>query len=315
MELFLPTLTQMGFLLLFIIIGFLLVKVKFLPSSSTGVLAKLENSVFIPALVLSTFIKNFTVENLSKDWVVIVASIVVLAVVIPLSIIVSRLCTKDGFLRKTFTYGLVFSNFGFVGNAVVSAIFPEIFFEYLIFTLPFWTAIYGWAVPALLMDGGGEKGVKATFKRFCNPMLISAFVGMILGITACPIPKFIMSALDSAGGCMSPVAMILTGITIAGMDFKKMLSSSVVYIVSAIRLLAYPLLFVGLIALFPALNFNLTVTICITSFLAMPLGLNMIVVPSAYGKDVSVGAGLIVVSHLISVATIPLIFYLLTLVI
>ena len=51
MELFLPTLTQMGFLLLFIIIGFLLVKVKFLPSSSTGVLAKLENSVFIPALV------------------------------------------------------------------------------------------------------------------------------------------------------------------------------------------------------------------------------------------------------------------------
>lgn len=302
----------MGFLFLFIAVGFILVKVKFLPSTASGILAKLENSIFIPALVLSTFTKNFTVENISKDWVVLVASIGLLVLVIPISILVSRLCTKDEFLRKTYTYGLSFANFGFMGNAVVQAIFPEIFFEYLVFTLPLWCAIYGWGAPALLMDGGGEKGFKATVKRFCNPMLISAVIGIILGLTACPVPKFILNAFDSAGACMSPVAMILTGIAIAGMDFKKVLSSPVVYIITAIKLLAFPLVFVGVIALFPVLNFSTTAIICITCVLAMPLGMNIIVIPSAYGKDVSIGAGLIMVSHLLSAVTIPLVFFLLS---
>ena len=203
MELFLPTIEQMGFLLLFIAVGFVLVKIKFLSSNSMGVLSKLENSVFIPALILSTFIKNFTVENIKKDWLVIVFSLGMLAVVIPLSFLVAKLCAKkDDFLKKTYAYGLTFANFGFMGNAVVQAIFPEIFFEYLIFTIPLWTAIYGWGAPALLMDGGGKKGIKATLKRFCNPMLISTLIGIILGLTACPVPDFLTRALDSAGACM-----------------------------------------------------------------------------------------------------------------
>ena len=38
-----------------------------------------------------------------------------------------------------------------MGNAVVMNLFPDIFFEYLIFTLPLWTLIYLWGVPRLLM--------------------------------------------------------------------------------------------------------------------------------------------------------------------
>lgn len=40
----------------------------------------------------------------------------------------------------------------------------------------------------------------------------------------------------------------------------------------------------------------------------MPLGLNTIVIPSAYGKDTSVAAGMAVISHLLAVVTIPVIF-------
>ena len=40
----------------------------------------------------------------------------------------------------------------------------------------------------------------------------------------------------------------------------------------------------------------------------MPLGLNTVVVPAAYGKDTSVPAGMALVSHALSVVTIPLVF-------
>ncbi len=56
MEIFASTLNQTAFLFSFIIIGYFLAKWKVLPDNSSVVLSKLENTVFIPALVMGTFI-------------------------------------------------------------------------------------------------------------------------------------------------------------------------------------------------------------------------------------------------------------------
>jgi predicted permease len=40
----------------------------------------------------------------------------------------------------------------------------------------------------------------------------------------------------------------------------------------------------------------------------MPLGLNTVVIPSAYDKDTSDAAGLALVSHILACITIPVIF-------
>jgi len=47
--------------------------------------------------------------------------------------------------------------------------------------------------------------------------------------------------------------------------------------------------------------------ICMLCAQAMPLGLNTVVVPAAYGKDTSVAAGMALISHAISIITIPVI--------
>ena len=141
MAIFTTTLSQMAFLFSLIVIGFILTKSKIVTTDAAGILAKLENNLFIPALVLNTFVQNFTVERLQSAWQVLLASIILLLVVIPLAIGVSKLMTKDQYIRNIYTYGLCFSNFGFMGNAVVSALFPDIFLEYLIFTLPLWMGI------------------------------------------------------------------------------------------------------------------------------------------------------------------------------
>ncbi len=50
---------------LLILIGFLLAKCKVVSEDSAHVLSRLENSLFIPALVLGNFVDNFTLEKLS----------------------------------------------------------------------------------------------------------------------------------------------------------------------------------------------------------------------------------------------------------
>lgn len=316
MDVFLPTLSQMAFLFLFILIGYILSKFKVVPENSAGVLAKLENNVFIPALVMGTFINNFTVSSLGSTWKIFVGSFAILALVIPISIFASRLCTKDDYTRKIYTYGLSFSNFAFMGNAVVIAIFGDaVFFQYLIFCLPLWIMIYLWGVPYLLISDGKKKNFKQQLKNFINPMFIGMIIGMIIGLIEIPLPSFLTNVITTAGNCMSPVAMLLTGMTVASISLKKAFTNLSVYAVSFFRLLVFPLLFVGIFAVLKLPAEWDTLVICIICSVTMPLGLNTIVIPSAYGKDTTVASGMALISHLLSCITIPLIFMLLNLII
>lgn len=297
---------QMVVLFLLIAMGFIVAKLKVVPDNSDTVLSKLENNLFVPALVLGTFASNFTVEKLTTAGTLFGISFLICFVMMALAVLVARCCSKDSFIRKIYTYGLAFSNFGFMGNAVVSAVFPELFLEYLIFTMPLWTMIYLWGVPCLLIPSGeGQQTLKSRLKSFANPMFVAMLIGIVVGLSGIRLPSFVTQVLDVTGGCMSPVAMLLTGITVAKMDMRKVLSLKSMYVASAVRLIAFPMLFIGLFALIPAAE---NIVVCSVCALAMPTGLTSIFVPKGYGKDTSVAAGMALVSHLLSAVTIPIIF-------
>jgi len=311
MNLFGITLNQMAYLFSLIIIGYLLVKLKVLPQSASAILAKLENNVFIPALVLGTFIENFTVDKLSSLSEIVLLSFGHMVITIPLSILIAKLCAKnDKYTQNIFTYGLVFSNFGFMGNAVISSVFPDIFMEYLIFTIPMWTLIYVWGVPVLLMSNfEGKQSIAKRLKAFLNPMFVAMIIGMIIGLANIKLPTWLTSLVSASGNCMSPIAMLLTGITVSSIDFKKTFTNIKIYIVTFVRLILFPLIGIGILLFMPL---SQTSIICAVCSLAMPLGLNTIVIPSAYGKDTSVAAGMAIISHLLSCITIPVIISLLS---
>ena len=107
--------------------------------------------------------------------------------------------------------------------------------------------------------------------------------------------------------------MIITGITFASIRMRRVLSDVSIYVVSLLRLLLIPLLFTGLFVLGLRL-FSITLPeyylVCLLCSLAMPLGLNTVVVPAALGKDTSVAAGMALISHALSVLSIPLLLML-----
>ena len=306
MNLFISTLNQLAFLFGFIAIGYILMKCGVIPKNSSAVLSKLENTIFIPALVMGTFIENFTIERITSAWKLLTVSFIIAIIVIPLAISVSKLVTRDKYIQNIYTYGLSFSNFGFMGNSVVSSLFPDIFFEYLIFTLPLWILIYLWGVPKLLIADSGKKQTLAeNLKSFVNPMFIGMIIGMVIGLAKINLPTWMVSLITVSGNCMSPIAMLLTGMVVSSISLKKAFTNIRIYIVSVVRLVVLPILFI-FVASF--LQLPETIYLCALCSLAMPLGLNTIVIPSALGKDTSVAAGMTVISHLLSCITIPIIF-------
>ena len=326
MSLFLSALNQMGALGFYMMIGFVIAKLGIVDKQSTTLLSKLENVVFLPALILYTFIQNFTIFSLSQSWKLLLFSLVTELIIIPIAIFSAKLVSKNEFIRRMYTYGLSFSNFGFMGNAVVQALFPAEFYQsYIIFTLPLWTIIYIWGVPSLLMEreeGAQEKSRKEkiaeSFKCLINPMFVALLIGAVIGITGLGEVLlslnggkgiFLTQVIKLCGDCMSPIAMILTGITFAFIGIKKILANVGIYVVTVLRLIAFPLVFGGIALLVKkyVIAFDDAIFKCFVISLAMPLGLNTIVIPAAYGRDTSVPAGMALVSHSLSIATIPLI--------
>lgn len=304
------TIEQMLVLFAFILMGYVVARRKAVPENSATVLSKMENNLFVPALVLGTFVKNFTVEKLGTAWKLFLISFAICFVMILLAIVISKYCSKDTYIRNIYTYGLAFSNFGFMGNAVVSAVFPEFFLEYLIFTMPLWTMIYLWGVPCLLIPSEeGKQTIKGRLSSFLNPMFAAMVIGVVIGLCSIKLPTFLTTVIGVTGDCMSPIAMMLTGITVANMNVKKVLSMKSIYAVSIIRLIVFPVIFIGLFRLVPMAENVMVCTIC---SMAMPLGLSTLVIPGGYGKDTSVAAGMAIVSHLLSAVTIPFIFCLMT---
>ena len=309
---FTSILNQMIFLFAFIVIGYILLKGKFIPENSATVLSKLENILFVPALVMGTFIDHCTPETLKTAWRLLLFAVILIVILIVASLLCIKFCFKEEFLRKIGAYGLAFSNFGYMGNAIILAVFPEIFFEYLIFTLPLWFLAYGWGVPVLLISStGGKQSLKDKIKSFANPMMIGMLIGMVIGLTGLKLPTAVSSVIDAAGSCMSPIAMLLTGITVAKVNLLSLLTKWRIYLLAGLKLVVYPLVYIFICFLLPQnAFFTTTVLICGMSVTAMPTGLSNIIVPAGYGKDTTDAAGMALISHALSVITIPLMFML-----
>lgn len=305
MQVFSATLNQMFVLFSFMALGYFLNFKGILPLNTSLALSRLETNVLVPCLVFNTFYKYCTTQNIKEKWSFLVWGAIITVVSIIIGLALSKLFSKDDYLQKIYTYSFAVANFSFMGNAVVLGIFGEdVLFDYMIFTLPLCLYVYSFGTASLIPKKQDEKS-KFSLKVFANPICISMLLGAVAGLTRLPIPKFLVTAISSAGACMSPLAMILTGFVVANFSIKKLASIKRIYLASFLRLIILPLFFVLCFKLAGADNTVIMLTLCAT---AMPLGLNTVVFPAAYNGDTTPGASMALISHLLSIITIPIMF-------
>ena len=90
MEILSSTLNHIAVLFSFILIGFVLKKKNILSDGSGRTLSRLENGIFMPAVVINTFWNNCTVENISRKWIFLVYSTALLIAAVALAFIISK---------------------------------------------------------------------------------------------------------------------------------------------------------------------------------------------------------------------------------
>ena len=309
-EVFSATLGAMLTMLICMIVGFLLQRKNIVLEGTDSVFSRFLSFVVSPALNFNSFSQNFNVQNIRENYNIVLFGVLIAFIAVTIGTFLSRAFVKDGYVRGIYKYAIAFANFGYMGNAVVLSIFgEEMLYYYLLFTTPMNIIVYTWGMTQLIP---GQKGFKATLVRVANPTTIAVALGILVG--ACNlkgyIPEFLVGAMSSLSNCMGPISMVLTGYVVGKFDIKKSLTNKKIYIVSFLRLLVFPALYCGLLILLGANSTILTVALIAY---AMPLGLNTVVFPAAYGADTSVGASMALISNAFCILTFPMMYALLQL--
>lgn len=314
MEIFTLTLSQMLMMFLLIAVGFLLRKKNILPENAHVTLSKAETYIFTPALSLYSMITRCTIESFAKDWRLMLYGLILVLAAVGAAHLISRFFVKKedrvSYTRNLYKYALTFGNFGFMGNFIVLGVFgEETFYRYALFTFFISIVCNSWGLYVLIPKEKGA-GLAANLKKgLLTPPILALVGGIILGLVHAQafLPDFLMNALDSAGKCQGPVAMVLAGLVIGGYNFKELLSNKRVYATSLLRLVVIPA--VMMLAMhFLRVSKDL-MTLALICF-ATPIGLNTIVFPAAYGGETKTGASMAMISHTLSIVTIPLMYLL-----
>ena len=315
MTVFNSTLTQMLVLFCFIIGGFILRKTKIIPENGGAVISKLETFFICPLLTINSFSKYCTVKNFSDNSIFILYSTLLVAIALIIAVPLSRLFGKsqnnspaeNKYQSQIYAYALAFGNYGYVGNALALGLFgDEGLFKYLMFTIMLGMVVYTWGM-CMLIPKEHNKG--SMLKNLVNPGTISLIIGMVIGFLNIRkyLPDFVIITFENATNCMGPLGMVLLGLVVGGYNVKELLTRGQVYIATFLRLVIVPSIMMLVLSLCNAPQ--MVMTLALIAF-AAPLGLNTVVFPSAYGGDTKTGAAMAMISHTISVITLPIMYML-----
>lgn len=288
---------QLILLFIFMIIGYIFGKTKLIDSTQSKILSTLEVYLFLPATVFNAFYTNFTLENMKNYYIFPLIGIVLLLIITVISYLLSRIMTKDSYLRKVYNYTLIIPNFGYMGYALAQGIGgTALQLNMILFALPF--SCYTYSVGYCTLSNR-----KLSFRNLINPVIIMVFVGAFFGITGIKLPSVVNTFVSKASACMAPISMLLAGLTISEFKLKNLVNDYKVYILCILRLVIIPL--AVLFGLRPFLSLDVVkVAVLLTS---MPCGLNTIIFPKLIDEDCTTGAKLAFVSNILALVTIPLI--------
>ena len=293
---------QVLILITFCLTGFVLCKTKLLNPEHSKPLSVLLVYVFFPCMSFNTFSAQFNVAYLQQKGAVILVSIGLLAVMVAVSKLVTKLLGGEPYTRNVNEYSMATANIGYMGYPLVGAIFnQEVLLDCMMFGLPM--SIYIGTIGYNMLTIG--KGQKSIWQKIFTPSLIGILTGCAVGISGIKLPQTVFDIAKMSSNCVAPVSMLLTGMAISQFSIKELLADWKVYVVCAVRLVAAPVLAWSLVKLF-GLGFAL---IPAAALYAMPCGMNNIVYPKLVGKDCRHGAAIVMVSTVLSMLTIPLCVY------
>ncbi len=294
-------LNQTLIMLILIIVGIICKKTKIITDDGNKELSKLVLTVVNPIVILMAYQKDYKpqlVKNLLIAFGLSILSYIILIVAAYLLI-----PQKDGRETQIERFSAIYSNCGFMGIPLVNALFGSEGIFYLTAFLTVFNLVV-WTHGIILISG--ERNLKNIVKVFYSPVIISIVLGIIMFFAQIRLPDIITDSLNFISNLNTPLAMIVSGVTIADTKILKLLKKPGIYYVSFLKLILLPLI---LIAAFSLFNVNEQVRITVLVAASAPAAAMCTLQCIRYEKNSLYASEIFAASTILSVVTLPIIVH------
>ncbi|MBU0929120.1 MAG: AEC family transporter [Spirochaetes bacterium] len=321
-----PSMSQSLVLFILISVGFAAGKAGVLKGASVRSLSRFLVDFTLPAIIIVSMQRPFSPELRDQALRILAISFAVYAASFPLAYGFAALYRRSG--REELgvhRFAMCFSNVAFMGFPVAESLLGrESLFIVAIYNIPF--QLLAFSVGIIMISGNGGGGVRggtapghapgdaaparpsrATrgfLKALRNPAIISALIGFALFLGSVRIPEPLFASLELLGGMTTPLAMVVIGAVLSQTRLSGVLGNPRLWATTAYRLALHPLLVFASAKAVGLSGMELAVPVLVSS---MPVAANSTILAGVYGGDDVTASGLVFVSTLLSLATIPII--------
>lgn len=295
----LTILKQTIIMLILITVGIVCSKTKIISKESNKDLSKFVLQVVNPVMIFMSYQTDYKPELVKNLLLTFVLSLGAYAVTILLAYLL--IPSKKGRETELERFSAIYSNCGFMGIPLVNALFGMEGVFYLTAFITVFNLIV-WTHGIILISG--EKSMKNIVKVLYSPTIIAIVLGIITFFLQFRLHEVPAKALEFISQLNTPMAMIVSGVTMAETNVLKLLKKGGVYYICFLRLLLIPAILAALLSpLGISEKVRLTVIVAASAPPAAMCTLQCI----RYGRNSVYASEIFTAGTILSVLTLPLV--------
>lgn len=297
-------LRQIAPLFILMAIGILLGRIKMVDSHFTKVMSQICMNVLFPASIIKSFYAKITPDMIREGMTLILAGGITVVVTFLLAYSLNRKLKIQIPSSNVVYFTLMFSNFGFVGVGMLTAVYGDKGLFYMTMFCILLRFTFN-SLGTCIMQRCESDTSPISFRRvFLNPPIIALLVAIMIMVTQVRLPAVIETTMYDLAACLSPMGMLTVGMITASFSIRDFFDDSRVYLLSGLRLLGIPL--VGTVIMYLAGMRGLMMTATALT-LALPAAANTSLLAERFNGDVKLGTKVVTVTNVFSIITIPIV--------
>ena len=277
------------------VIGFIAYRTKLINSEGVKQMSNIALYVATPAILINSFLAEFEVQRLVKaGWTAVLSFVTFLFGLILVKTVFRK-------LNNVGKFGVLFSNVGFMGIPLVQMVLGQeavFYMAMVVAVMTLTTFTYGMYLIT------GDKASMSLKKVITNPPIIGVIVGILIYCFRIPLPSTVVRTCSMLANVSGPISMMVLGSYLAEADMKSVFGSKDTYLILLGRLILVPGLMLVTLKLLPGSLDDIKAVILIAASTPVATALGMF--SQLYGGNYAYGAGVVSLSTILSLVTMPL---------
>ena len=286
------------------ICGYICRKIGIIDTVASKRLSSLIISVGQPMMIIAALNNaEYSTQNLNIAWQVTLISFVMHAVLSGAAFLICRKM-KDLDRSKIFEFSLIFANCGFIGFPILDSILGEGIGSFMgaFYVISFHLFLWTWGIFIL---GRGREDIKLTPQKILfNYGTVPCAIGVVLYLLkpVFVLPDFAGKFLNYLGNLCTPISVLITGALLATISLGTMFKSKMLYLHSAIKLIAFPIVICLLAKL---CGLSDTYILLATAMAGVPSAATITMLAELYDIQPGYASQSVGMTSILSTATLP----------